>query len=78
MSILTISKSKFATDVTFSENKMTIFFEDGRELSVPLEWFPKLRKASLNQLKKWRFIGKGEGIHWSELNEDISVENLLE
>jgi len=78
MSILTINKSRFATDITFSENKMIVFFEDGRELSVPLEWFPSLRKAILSQLKKWRFIGNGEGIHWEELDEDISVENLLE
>jgi len=78
MSILTINKSRSATDLSFSENKMTVFFEDGRELSVPLEWFPRLRKATLNQLKKWRFIGNGEGIHWDELDEDISVENLLE
>ena len=78
MSILTINKSRFATDISFSENKMTIFFEDGRELSVPLEWFPRLREATMNQLKKWRFIGSGEGIHWEELDEDISIENLLE
>ena len=77
MSILTFNKSKFATDISFSENKMIIFFEDGRELSVPLEWFPKLRKATLPQLRKWRFIGNGEGIHWKDLDEDISIENLL-
>jgi hypothetical protein len=47
-------------------------------LSIPLEWFPRLREASASQLKKWRFIGNGEGIHWSELDEDISIENLLE
>jgi len=78
MSILTIDKSKFATDVLFTENKMTVILEDGRELSVPLEWFPRLRKATMVQLNNWRFIGNGEGIHWEELDEDISVENLLE
>jgi len=78
MSILTIDKSKFATDVLFTENKMTVILEDGRELSVPLEWFPRLRKATMDQLNNWRFIGNGEGIHWEELDEDISVENLLE
>lgn len=77
MSILTINKSKFASDVTFTETKMMIYFEDGRELSVPLEWFQKLRNATSEQLEKWRFIGKGEGIHWEELDEDISIENLL-
>jgi len=54
------------------------FLEDGRELSIPLEWFPRLRKATEEQLNKWRLIGKGEGIHWDEIDEDISVENLLE
>ncbi|MFV0541074.1 MAG: DUF2442 domain-containing protein [Aestuariibaculum sp.] len=78
ISILTISKSKFATDISFTETKMIILFEDGRKLSVPLEWFRKLRNATREQLEKWRFIGKGEGIHWEELNEDISIENLLE
>jgi hypothetical protein len=78
MSILSINKSKSATDVNFSESKMTITLEDGRELSVPLEWFPKLRNASQQQLIKWRFIGNGEGIHWEELDEDISVERLID
>ncbi len=78
MSILTINKSHFATDISFSDDKMTIIFEDGRELSVPLEWFPRLREATLIQLLKWRFIGNGEGIHWEDLDEDILVENLLE
>lgn len=77
MSISTINKSRFATDLSFTETKMIIQLEDGRELSVPLEWFTKLRNATKEQLEKWRFIGKGEGIHWEELDEDISVENLL-
>ena len=78
MSILTINKSKFATNLSFTDTKMIVQLEDGRELSVPLEWFRKLRNATREQLEKWRFIGKGEGIHWEELDEDISVENLLE
>lgn len=78
MSISRINKSKFAVELSFSKDKMIVFLEDGRELSVPLEWFPKLRNVSLEQLKKWRFIGNGEGIHWEELDEDISVERLLD
>lgn len=78
MSISTINKSKFAVEVLFTAEKMIVLLEDGRELSVPLEWFPRLRNASMEQLKKWRFIGKGEGIHWEELDEDISVEKLLD
>ncbi len=55
---------------------MVITLEDGRKLSVPLEWFPRLRKATVSQLNKWRFIGKGKDIHWDEIDEDISIENL--
>ncbi len=78
MSILTINKSKRAINVFFSESKMILFLEDGRELSVPLEWFPRLSNATEEQLKNWRFIGNGEGIHWEDIDEDIAVENLLE
>lgn len=78
MNTLTTNRSCLATDLSFTKDKMVVYFEDGRELAVPLEWFPKLRNASIEQLKKWRFIGNGEGIHWEELDEDISVVNLLE
>lgn len=78
MSTLIINKSFLATDLLFTEDKMTVFFEDGRELAIPLEWFSKLRNATREQLKNWRFIGNGEGIHWEELDEDILIENLLE
>ena len=78
MSILTINKSKLAEKVSFSKNKMTVYLQDARELTVPIEWFPKLRDADINQLKNWRLIGNGEGIHWEDLDEDISVERLLD
>lgn len=78
MSISVINKSKRAIDLVFSDSKMIVFLEDGRELSIPLEWFPRLRQATENQINKWRFIGNGEGIHWDEIDEDISIENLLE
>ncbi len=78
MSILTINKSSNATNVAFTDTKMIIFIEDGRELSIPLEWFASLRNATSEQLNNWRLIGKGEGIHWEDLDEDISVECLLE
>jgi len=78
MSTLIINKSHNAIDVSFTETKMTVFLEDGRELSIPLEWFPRLRNATIKQLENWRLIGGGEGIHWIEIDEDLSVENLLE
>ncbi|MGB0871484.1 MAG: DUF2442 domain-containing protein [Flavobacteriales bacterium] len=77
MSILTVNKSKFATNLSFTDSKMIVEFEDGRELSIPLEWFVKLRNATKIQLENWRFIGKGEGVHWEDLDEDISIEHLL-
>lgn len=74
---MTVAKSYNAVALSFTNNKMIICLEDGRELSVPLEWFPKLRNATQKQLKQWRLIGNGEGIHWEEIDEDILVENLL-
>jgi len=50
---------------------------DGREVGVPLEWFPSLRDATADQRANWRLIGRGIGIHWEELDEDLSVEGLL-
>ena len=77
MSTLTIKKSSNAIDIQFSEVSMSIFLSDGRVISIPLEWFPKLRDASTKDLETWRLIGEGEGIHWTALDEDILVENLL-
>jgi hypothetical protein len=77
MNTLTINKSKMATDLWFAEDKMYVRLDDGREIAVPIEWFPSLRDADENQRKNWRFIGGGEGIHWEDLDEDILVEGLL-
>lgn len=77
MSTLTIRKSCNAIDIQFSEVSMSIFLSDGCVISIPLEWFPRLRDASKKELEAWRLIGEGEGIHWSLLDEDILVENLL-
>ena len=56
---------------------MHIFLEDGREISIPIDWFPSLRDASKEQRDNWRLIYDGEGIHWEDLDEDILVEALL-
>lgn len=66
-----------ATEVWFENNKIYVRLLDGREISAPLEWFPKLRDASNKERKNYRLIGKGIGIHWVDLDEDISVEGLL-
>ncbi len=75
---MNIKTSKLAIDLIFTSGKMIILLEDGVEVSIPLEWFPRLRDASENQLNNWRFIGNGEGIHWEDLDEDVSVERLLD
>jgi len=56
---------------------MHVRMSDGRVVSVPLEWFPRLRDATDEQRANWRLIGKGVGIHWEDLDEDVSVAGLL-
>jgi len=78
MNTLSVKTSDImATDVWFDSEMMHVRLLDGREISVPLDWFPKLREATNEQRLKWKFIGKGVGIHWEELDEDISVVALL-
>jgi len=66
-----------AVNVSFDKDMMHVRLKDGREISVPLEWFPRLREATPRQRKNWRLIAKGVGIHWPDLDEDISVSALL-
>lgn len=77
MNSLTISKSNNAVALWFNELKMFVRLDDGREIGVPIDWFPRLRDASEAQRKNWRFIGCGEGIHWEDIDEDILVDGLL-
>ena len=79
MSILAVKPLQaLARDVRFDEHMMHVFLQDGRQISVPLEWFPRLRNASEKQRKHWRLIGDGIGIHWPEVDDDISIAALLE
>jgi len=71
------NKSANAIDLWFDELKMFVLLEDGREIAIPLNWFPKLRDASTEEKNNWRLIGGGEGIHWMDLDEDILVKALL-
>ena len=66
-----------ASKVWFTKDMLYVLLQDGREIGVPLLWFPRLRKASEKQLKNWRLIGNGVGIHWEGIDEDISVSALL-
>lgn len=67
----------FAAEVWFADSKLFIRLTDGREIGVPIDWFPKLRDATDEERSKWRLIGKGQGIHWESLDEDLSVNGLL-
>ena len=77
MTILTLAVNPVAVEVHVSDSVLRVVLEDGRDLSVPIEWFPRLRGASQKARQNWRFIGRGEGIHWPDLDEDIAVEGLL-
>ena len=71
------STNVLASNVWFSKDMLFVHLQDGREIDVPLLWFPRLRKASEEQLKEWRFIGNGVGIHWESIDEDLSISALL-
>ena len=66
-----------AEDVQVSVDTLCVELSDGRTISVPLAWFPRLFHASDRERGHWRLIGRGHGIHWEDLDEDISVEGLL-
>ena len=66
-----------AVAVTADDSSLRVVLADGRELAVPLEWFPRLRDATPEQRANWRLIGRGQGIHWADVDEDISVAGLL-
>jgi hypothetical protein len=66
-----------ARTVELVPDAFVVHLEDGRSLTTPLEWFPRLRDATPEQREKWRLIGGGIGIHWTDLDEDISVAGLL-
>jgi Protein of unknown function (DUF2442) len=77
---MAISVARFdatVVDVTVTDDRLTVVLADGRELSAPLAWFPRLLEATPEQRRNWRLIGRGHGIHWPEVDEDVSVSSLL-
>jgi hypothetical protein len=62
-----------ALSVEFVDASIRVILDDGREISAPLAWFPRLRDASDAQRANWRLIGRGEGVHWPDLDEDVST-----
>jgi hypothetical protein len=77
MSTLAIKVEPKVVDLSFTSDALKVILADGREISAPLEWFPRLRDANDQQRKNWRLIGKGIGIHWEDIDEDISIKSLL-
>ncbi len=66
-----------AQDVKVTDDTLSVDLGDGRTISVPLAWFPRLVHATAEERNNWRLIGSGQGIHWENLDEDISIEGLL-
>ena len=66
-----------AVDVSVTDDELTVDLADGRRVSVPLAWYPRLLHATQPQRDTWQLLGDGQGIHWPDLDEDLSVEGLL-
>ena len=77
MSTSPIERWALAQAVHLTMDTLTVDLADGRSIAVPLAWYPRLAHATPAELKNWRLIGRGEGIHWPDLDEDISIDNLL-
>jgi hypothetical protein len=65
------------TQATISNDTIAVDLSDGRSVSAPLAWYPRLLHGTTAERNNWRLIGRGGGIHWPDLDEDISAENLL-
>ena len=66
-----------AQDVALTEDSLIVDLADGRTISVPLAWYPRLLHSTVKERNNWRLIGKGQGIPWPDVDEDISVANIL-
>jgi hypothetical protein len=66
-----------AREVSITEEELTVLLADGRKISVPLAWFPRLLYATADQRQNFELLGEGEGIHWPDIDEDLSVAGLL-
>ena len=65
-----------AENVSVTEDTLSVDLSDGRTISVPTAWYPRLLRATMDERNKWRLIGGGEGIHWEDIDEDISIGDL--
>ncbi len=77
MGILTLAADERVKDVHFTEDSISVDLMDGRTISAPLLWYPRLAHATAEQLANWQVSGGGYGIHWPDIDEDLSTEGLL-
>lgn len=77
MSSLAVEPKPLARHVEVTDDELTVVLADGRRISAPLAWFPRLLGATPDQRANWELLGDGEGIHWPSADEDLSVSGLL-
>ena len=77
MNTLQVEMHPSAEHVDFTDSELVVHLADGRSISVPIAWFPSLSSASKAELEDWQLLGNGEGIHWPQIDEDLSVKGLL-
>ena len=77
MATLAIEVHPYAQNVSCSDSTLSVDLLDGRTISVPISWFPSLSKATQSQKDNWELLGDGEGIHWPDIDEDLSIAGLL-
>lgn len=77
MGILALSADERVSEVRFTDDSLIVELMDGRTISVPLAWYPRLFQATAAQRRHWRISGGGYGIHWPEIDEDLNTEGLL-
>ena len=77
MGTLALNADERVATVEFTSEFLVVGLMDGRQISVPLKWYPRLAGASVDALSKWEIIGAGYGLHWPELDEDLSTEGML-
>ena len=77
MGILALKADERVSSVSFTADSLSVALMDGRTITVPLAWYPRLLHATHEQLANWKVAGGGYGIHWPDLDEDLSTEGLL-
>ena len=73
----TNDREPIAVEITFTDDMICLVLADGREVKTPLEFYPRLSRATKAQLENYRLIGGGTGIHWQDLDEDLSIDSIV-